>query len=196
ARFARGHVLAVEPNRAVPGLHDPKHSLQRRRLARCVAAEQADELAVLHLEVDALKNVDRPVVRIDRLQLQQRGRCGSVFVAHFVTVALVPRYASTTRGLVATSSKLPSAILTPWSSATTRSEIPSTTCMSCSIRRIVKPASVRSFPISSVISCVSTGFMPAAGSSRSRIRGRLAVARAISSRRRFAYERLYAGWFQ
>ena len=47
-----------------------------------------------------------------------------------------------------------------------------------------------------MISCVSTGFIPAAGSSSSSMRGFVAVARAISSRRRFAYERLYAGWFQ
>ena len=50
--------------------------------------------------------------------------------------------------------------------------------------------------MSSVISWVSTGFMPAAGSSRRRIRGSVAVARAISRRRRFAYESEYAGWFQ
>ena len=36
-------------------------------------------------------------------------------------------------------------------------------------------------------------FIPAAGSSRSRMRGSVAIARAISRRRRFAYERLYAG---
>ena len=48
----------------------------------------------------------------------------------------------------------------------------------------------RSFAISSVISCVSTGFIPAAGSSSRSSRGLVAVARAISSRRRFAYERL------
>jgi hypothetical protein len=39
-----------------------------------------------------------------------------------------------------------------------------------------------------VISCVSTGFIPAAGSSSRSSRGFVAVARAISSRRRFAYE--------
>ena len=48
----------------------------------------------------------------------------------------------------------------------------------------------KSFEISSVISCVSTGFSPAAGSSSRSSRGLVAVARAISRRRRFAYERL------
>jgi hypothetical protein len=65
--------------------------------------------------------------------------------------------------------------------------------MSCSITRIVCPRSSRSFPINSVISCVSAGFIPAAGSSRSSTRGFVAIARAISSRRRFAYESEYAG---
>jgi len=55
---------------------------------------------------------------------------------------------------------------------------------------------VRSWAISSVISCVSTGFIPAAGSSSSSSLGFVAVARAISSRLRFAYESEYAGWFQ
>ena len=87
-----------------------------------------------HLEAQPLEDVDLPVVRVDGVELEQR--CGP-FVAHFVAVALVPRYASTTRGSVATCSNVPSAIFTPWSSATTRSEIPSTTCMSCSMTRIV-----------------------------------------------------------
>ncbi len=95
----------------------------------------------LHLEIQALEDVDLPVVRVDGVELQQRLGRRPVLVAarfaHFVAVAFVPRYASTTRGSVATASNEPSAILTPWSSATTRSEMPSTTCMSCSITRIV-----------------------------------------------------------
>ena len=70
----------------------------------------------------------------DRVQPQQR--CPAVR-AHFVLAFRRPRYASTTRGSVATVSKEPSAIFAPWSSAITRSEMPSTTCMSCSITRIV-----------------------------------------------------------
>src|SRR6185312_9934038 len=177
----------------VARLHEAEDRLERRRLSRRVAAEQRDELALAHLEVEVLEDVDLPVVGVDRVQPQQR--CPAVR-AHFVLAFRRPRYASTTRGSVATVSKEPSAILTPWSSATTRSEMPSTTCMSCSITRIVKPPSSRSLAISSVISCVSDGFIPAAGSSSRRIRGSVAIARAISSRRRFAYESEYAGWFQ
>src|SRR3954447_21688814 len=136
ARRAAGHVLAAEEHLAAARPDDAERRLQRRRLARRVAAEQADELARVHVQRESLQDVDRPVVRVDRVELEERLAvgCGR---AHFVAAAFVPRYASTTRGCVATSSKEPSAILMPWSSATTRSEIPSTTCMSCSITRIV-----------------------------------------------------------
>src|SRR4029450_11562320 len=115
-----------------------------------VAAEQRHQLALADAELDVLQDVDQAVVGVDAGELQE---------AHFVTPLFVPRYASTTRGSVATVSNEPSAILTPWSSATTRSEMPSTTCMSCSMTRIVEPAASRSFPSSSVISCVSTRFI-------------------------------------
>src|SRR5881394_188919 len=147
---ARGHVLAAELDRSPAWRDDPEDRLQRGGLSGRVSAEQTDELALPHLERDALQDVDLAVVGVDSLQLQQH-QAASPFLRN-------PRYASSTRVFVATSSKLPSAILIPWSSAATRSEIPSTTCMSCSITRIVYPASSRSFPISSVISPVSTGF--------------------------------------
>src|SRR5262249_21968502 len=117
-----GDVLAREAHAALAWAHDAEHGLQRRRLARGVAAEQADELALGDLEVDLLEDADLPVVRDHMVELEER-------VAHFVVVALTPRYASTTRSSVATASNDPSAILMPWSSATTRFEIPSTTCM-------------------------------------------------------------------
>src|SRR6185436_13875953 len=176
-----------------PRTDQAEDRLERRRFPGGVAAQQADELALADDEVRVLEDVDLPVVRVDRLQLEQRGNLGSRR-AHFRAAPPVPRYASTTRGSVATVSNDPSAILSPWSSATTRSEMPSTTCMSCSITRIVCPRSSRSLPISSAISWVSDGFIPAAGSSRSSTRGFVAIARAISSRRRFAYESEYAGW--
>jgi hypothetical protein len=58
--------------------------------------------------------------------------------------------------------------------------------MSCSMTRIATPRSPASRPINSVTSCVSAGFIPAAGSSSSSSFGLVASARAISSRRRFA----------
>ena len=89
---------------------------------------------VSDLEVDVLEDVHLAVVRVDALEPEER--LGPAVGAHVRSLP-VPRYASTTRGSVATASKEPSAIFTPWSSATTRSEIPSTTCMSCSMTRIV-----------------------------------------------------------
>ena len=133
ARGAIRDVLTVEGDAARVRPDDPEDRLQRRRLPRGVAAEQRDELARADLELDVLEDVDQAVERVDPGELQE-GRRG---FRHFRSAALVPRYASTTRGSVATSPNDPSAILTPWSSAITRSEIPSTTCMSCSITRIV-----------------------------------------------------------
>src|SRR6476646_7001445 len=70
-----------------------------------------------------------------------RGACdGDVvhaLVRHVAFFVRSPRYASMTRSSVATDSNEPSAIFSPWSSAITRSEMPSTTCMSCSMTRIV-----------------------------------------------------------
>ena len=79
-----------------------------------------------------LQDADLPVVGVDVLELEQM-----TVRAHLLDIVFRPRYASTTFSFVATCSNEPSAILIPWSSATTRSEMPSTTCMSCSITRIV-----------------------------------------------------------
>src|SRR6266550_9223342 len=185
AGVAAGHLLPAKLDRAVARLHEAENRLQRRGLSRSVATEQRHKLAFADVQVQVLQDVDLPVVRVDVLQPQQI-RCA--VRAHFVSAFRRPRYASTTRGSVATASNDPSAILTPWSRATTRSEQPATTCMSCSITKIATPRSSRSRPISSVTSCVSAGFIPAAGSSSSSSLGREASARAISSRRRFAYD--------
>src|SRR5439155_24212382 len=92
---------------------DPEDRLQRRRLPGRVAAEQADELALAHLDVHVLQDVDQSVVGVDPLELQQR--CD--VLGHSRSAAPSPRYASITFGSVATCSNDPSAIFTPWSSA-------------------------------------------------------------------------------
>src|SRR5262249_56079623 len=122
-----------------------------------VPAEQGDGLRLRDQQAEALEDVDLPVVRVDLVEPQQGRRAVR---AHFVSAFRSPRYASTTRGSVATASNEPSAILTPWSSATTRSEMPSTTCMSCSITRIVYLPSSRTCPPSSLIPCASSRFIP------------------------------------
>ena len=59
---------------------------------------------------------------------------------------------------------------------------------------IVNPHSSRSLLISPVNSAVSIGFIPATGSSNNNKRGCVAIARAISSLRLFAYDNAKAGW--
>src|SRR5215469_15678485 len=193
------HVRAVDQHLSRAWPDDAQDRLERGRLAGGVAAEQADQFPLADVQRDSLKDPYLRVVRGDVVQAQQRGvrlLAVGLRAAHSVSASASgsrPRYASTTAGWLATSSNLPSAILTPWSSAITRSEQPETTCMSCSITRIETPRSSRSRLISSVTSCVSAGFIPAAGSSSSSSRGLVASARAISRRRRFAYDSAYAG---
>ena len=88
-----------------------------------------------------------------------------------------------TRGFARTSAGLPSAIFSPWSSTVMCSETRMITFMSCSISTTVMPRSSRSLCMKSVSSADSCGFMPAVGSSSSRIFGSDASARAISTRR-------------
>src|SRR5262249_41348729 len=142
-----GHVLAAQQHPPGARPHDPEDRLQRGRLAGGVAAEQADQLAVADLQRHSLEDPHLGVVGRDVLEAQQRrarlrsrgGALVALRLAHSGSARAsgsCPMYASTTAGWLATWSKPPSAILTPWSSATTRSEQPATTCMSCSMTRI------------------------------------------------------------
>ena len=81
ARQVRAQPLrCVEPDDAGLRADDAEDRLQRRRLAGGVAAEQADELALADDEVDALEDVDLPVVGVDRLELEQRRMRGDLHV--------------------------------------------------------------------------------------------------------------------
>ena len=71
-------------------------------------------------------------------------------------------------------------------------QIPDTSFISCSIRRTVISKFLHTNWMVSISSPVSFGFMPAAGSSRSRSFGSVARARAISSLRCLPYGRLDA----
>ena len=57
-----------------------------------------------------------------------------------------------------------------------------TTPMSCSMSTTVTPRSSWTSRMKRAMSSVSSSFMPATGSSRSRMRGRMASARARSTR--------------
>ena len=112
ARRPPRDILAGERDRARARADDPEHRLQRGGLPGRVAAEQADELARADRQVRVLEDVHLPVVGVDAREAEERLRpVGRV--AHFRSVADVPRYASTTLGLVATSSYVPSAIFSP-----------------------------------------------------------------------------------
>ena len=85
-----------------------------------------------------------------------------------------------------TSSGVPSAICSPWSSTVMRSLMPMTTRMSCSMSRMVSPSSWRRRAMSASARRL-VGFMPAVGSSSSSSSGRApgrARSRGGAGRRR------------
>jgi hypothetical protein len=67
-------VLARDGDGARPGADDPEHRLERRRLARGVAAQQAHELALADVEVDPLEDPDLAVVGGDSVEREQHPR--------------------------------------------------------------------------------------------------------------------------
>src|SRR5438445_9095801 len=133
-------------------MHQARDGAQRGGLAGAVGPDQGDDLALLDLDRHAAQGLDAPVEGVDAFQLEQWHQ------------ADFPRYASITRASLRTSSGLPSAIFSPWSRTTIRSEIPMTTFMSCSMRNTVIPR-VRSLFTSAMSSTSSWGVKPAAGAS-------------------------------
>ena len=125
----------------------------------------------VHIERDTLQRVDRAVVDVEVLNLQ-----------HCLPTPL-PRYASMTFWLPWISFGVPRAITSPKSMTVRYSQMPMTTRIWCSMRRIVSLNLSRMKWMSSMSSMISRGFMPAAGSSRSSSLGSQARARAISTRR-------------
>src|SRR5262249_7988990 len=122
--LVRGHrvdSLAVQQDVALSRLEDARDCPQGRALAGPVGADQRHDLAVLDLDADALQGVDVAVEGVDVRKLECRHR-----QAVAASVADRPRYASITCGSRWTSTGEPSAILMPWSSTVTRSEMPIT----------------------------------------------------------------------
>src|SRR5581483_9561720 len=107
-RRVMGDVAAAEGDRALARMVQPVDRAQRRRLARAVRADERDDLAVAHLDRDALQRLDRAVVRLDVAHLEER----RAVRAHAPTAAL-PRYASITRSFRWMSCGVPSAIFSP-----------------------------------------------------------------------------------
>ena len=65
------HVLAVQQHPAGARPDDAQDGLQRRRLAGRVPAQQADQLALVHVQRDPLQDPHLAVVRGDLVQAQQ-----------------------------------------------------------------------------------------------------------------------------
>src|SRR6185295_871200 len=61
----------AQPDRALGG-HEAHDGLDRRRAPRAVAAEQAHDLALADVHVDAVQDVALAVVGLHALELQQR----------------------------------------------------------------------------------------------------------------------------
>ena len=72
ARGARAGARAGDLGAAPVGAHEPDRDLHERRLAGAVRAEQPDELALLHREVDALQRIDGPVALLERVNGEGR----------------------------------------------------------------------------------------------------------------------------
>ena len=62
----------VVANASRATVEEPGDRLQRRRLPGAVRADQRDELALAHFEVDALHRLDAAVAHFERLSPQAR----------------------------------------------------------------------------------------------------------------------------
>src|SRR5206468_8329812 len=63
---------------AARGAHEPDRDLHERRLAGAVRAEQADELALLHREIDTLQRADGSVTLLERMHREGRRHAARV----------------------------------------------------------------------------------------------------------------------
>src|SRR5262249_51170803 len=163
--------LAAVEGDAPAARRDQAHDApQGGGLARSVAADERDHLARVHAEGDALEDVRLAVVGLQIFEGEQ---------GHLVA----PRYVCCTRLLARISAGLPSANTWPWWRTVTRSEMFITTFILCSTRITVRPAAMRR--MSRMVSSVSSGLMPAVGSSRRRRMGSVESAMP-SSRWRFS----------
>src|SRR5262249_31278057 len=64
--------LTTEDDLALRWLDQPENGLHGGRLAGGVAAQQTDDLALVQVVVDALENVQRPVIGVHVLDLEDR----------------------------------------------------------------------------------------------------------------------------
>src|ERR687887_170888 len=89
-------VAALEANPSAPRAVEPVDRAERRRLAGAVRADQRHDLARLDLDRDALQRLDRAVVGVHILDLEDVLRL-RVHAPDCPWSACLPRYASITR---------------------------------------------------------------------------------------------------
>src|SRR5690606_19980631 len=118
---ARGDALAVELDRPLERVDDARNRLQDRRLAGAIGPEDGRDLAFAHLQADPADGLDRAVGALDVEQLQD-GLAHGAALRSDVASSAVPRYASITPGWPCTSDGVPSASISPWFMASTRSD--------------------------------------------------------------------------
>ena len=91
--------MAENAHRAVARMGQTDQAAQRRRFAGAVAAEQCDDLALPHLQADAVQDVALAVIGVEAFRLEHDA-------AHAATF---PKYAACTASLAAISGGVPSA---------------------------------------------------------------------------------------
>src|SRR5262249_5460579 len=135
------------------GVHVAHDGLDGRRAADAVAAEQADDLALVHAQVHGSQDMTLAVERVEVGDGEHQGTaCGT------------PRYASCTAALPRMRSGASWAMISPYTSTAMRSARSKTTLMSCSTINSVLPAVT--WRMSVMMCSVSLRLMPAVGSSR------------------------------
>src|SRR5262245_3109379 len=185
---AAGQRVAVELDGASPGREEAHGGLDQRGLAHAVPAQQRHRLALAHLEGHAEEDRRGAVARVHVPYAQHRSISRAASMGPRASRSSLapaqsstpPRYASTTFASCRIASGGPSAIFSPKCKTATRSEMPMTTLMSCSISSTESARSRAIVRTSAVASLVSPGVMPAVGSSSRRRVGCVARARQIS----------------
>src|SRR5262245_48318912 len=77
-RWQAREIVAAQAYAAARWAREPHDRAQRRRLARAVATDEADDVALANRKRDALQDVRLAVVRMNVLELEQRHASGSL----------------------------------------------------------------------------------------------------------------------
>ena len=110
------HVLAEHVHAALAHGGEPHQAAHRRRLARAVAAEHGDDLALVEPQRDAVQDVALAVERVHVARFEHRAHARDSRDLLALVKLASPRYAARTCSLPEISAGVPSASTRPWSS--------------------------------------------------------------------------------